>query len=61
MIDEGTVTLTKSEYASLKRDADFFQALDTVGVDGWEGFAEAKQLLWQWQQQEEAEADVPAR
>lgn len=36
-----TVTITKEEYESLKRDSVILQALYANGVDNWEGYGEA--------------------
>jgi hypothetical protein len=44
-VSEGLVSLTQAEYDSLKRDSDFLQALESAGVDNWEGYSYAWQIL----------------
>ena len=45
MNDTDTVTITKKEYESLLKDAEFLEALRSAGVDNWEGYSHALDLL----------------
>lgn len=40
-----TVTIPKSKYDSLIKDADFMRALEAAGVDNWEGYNVAIDIL----------------
>ena len=40
-----TVTITLQEYLELKRDADMLEALNKAGVDNWEGFDDALDMV----------------
>ena len=42
---EETVTITKKEYEELKEDASIYRALQAAGVDNWEGWDFAMDLL----------------
>lgn len=42
---EETVTITVKEYNRLQEDANFLEALRTVGVDNWEGYEEAQEIV----------------
>ena len=42
---EETITISKKEYEDLKEDALFLQALRKAGVDNWEGYSYAQDLL----------------
>lgn len=40
-----TVTITKREYESLLEDVNKLRALEGAGVDNWEGYSYAMELL----------------
>jgi len=42
---EVTVTITLKEYESLKADSEFLNALEAAGVDNWEGYGYALEML----------------
>lgn len=44
-MNEKTVTISKEEYESLKEDARWLQCLENAGVDNWEGYDFARELL----------------
>jgi len=44
-MNEEMVTITKKEYDNMKKEIRFLEALRTVGVDNWEGYDLAKDLL----------------
>lgn len=44
-MNEETVTISKKEYESLKEDARWLQCLEGAGVDNWEGYDYAHELL----------------
>jgi hypothetical protein len=44
-MNEETVTISKKEYESLKEDARWLQCLEGAGVDNWEGYDYARELL----------------
>lgn len=39
------ITISKKEYDRLLADSNFLSALETVGVDNWEGYSEARKML----------------
>jgi hypothetical protein len=39
------ITITKEEYDTLKEDALFLRALERAGVDNWEGYDDALDIL----------------
>lgn len=41
----GTWTLSQAEYQELKKAADLYYALEAVGVDNWEGYSTAWQIV----------------
>lgn len=43
--DDGTVTVSIEEYEELVNDQKFLNCLYSAGVDNWEGFEDAKELL----------------
>ena len=45
---EETVTITLKEYESLKEDSDFLAALQSAGVDNWDGYSYALELQQEW-------------
>lgn len=42
---EETVTIAKSEYERLIADSEFLGALEACGVDNWEGYDLARDLM----------------
>lgn len=44
-MDKETVTITKEEYESLKEDQLWLQCLENAGVDNWEGYDYARELM----------------
>ena len=42
---DGSVTLTKQEYTELSEDREFLYALQAVGVDNWDGYDVAIEML----------------
>ncbi|MDE8648091.1 hypothetical protein PXH69_24240 [Rhodococcus qingshengii] len=49
---EETITISKSEYDSLKEDELWLRALEDAGVDNWRGVDYAKDTLREWQDEE---------
>ena len=54
-MNKETVTITKEEYENLQERDDFLCALEAAGVDNWDGYSEAQQLLREWYGEEEGE------
>jgi len=50
---EKMVTITQKEYNKLLEDSNFLEALRGVGVDNWEGYNEAFELLEEWNNEED--------
>ena len=44
-MNEETVTIKKSEYLSLLSDRKFLEALQGAGVDNWDGYDYAMEIL----------------
>jgi hypothetical protein len=44
-MDEEMITITKKEYDRLKKRSLKLQALDNAGVDNWDGYSYAMELL----------------
>ncbi len=44
-MNEETVTISKKEYESLLEDRKWLQALQNAGVDNWEGYDYACELM----------------
>lgn len=38
------ITITLEEYEALAKDANWLLALESAGVDNWEGYDEARQI-----------------
>jgi len=55
MSKELTITITMEEYEELKRDQDFLNCLAAAGVDNWEGYEYAQELM---DDEDEDEEDV---
>ena len=50
-----TVTVAKEEYENLQERDYFLCALEAAGVDNWEGYSEAQQMLREWYGESEDE------
>lgn len=48
MSDE--VTMSQSEYGKMKLDQDLLEALRQTGVDNWDGWGDALELFYSWQE-----------
>ena len=46
--NEETVTISLKEYEQLLDDSEWLRALEDAGVDNWEGFEFAKEILANW-------------
>lgn len=46
-MSESTVTIPESEYDQLMRDADKLSCLEAMGVDNWQGYDDAMEMLSQ--------------
>lgn len=44
-VGDELVVISKVEYAQLQEDSEFLSALETAGVDNWEGYSIAHQIL----------------
>lgn len=44
-MNEETVTISKKEYESLLEDRKWLQALEGAGVDNWQGYDYARELM----------------
>lgn len=44
-MQEDSVTISASEYEELLSDAQFMRCLEAAGVDNWEGYDIAKDML----------------
>jgi hypothetical protein len=42
------ITIKKSEYEQLLEDQRFLNALERAGVDNWDGYEEAQELMEEW-------------
>jgi len=42
---EDTITISKKEYESLLEDSNWLNALENAGVDNWDGYSFAQELL----------------
>lgn len=43
-----TVTISVEEYEKLQEDQQMLQALQAAGVDNWDGYDYARELLDEW-------------
>ena len=48
MTTEGTVTITEDEYSELIEDSQFLAALRAAGVDNWNGYDHAIDIVSEW-------------
>lgn len=47
---EAMVRITESEYKQLLDDSAFLAALRGAGVDNWDGYDNAQEMLEEWQE-----------
>lgn len=47
-VEDITVEISKKEYNELVQDSRFLNALRAAGVDNWEGYDEAFDILEEW-------------
>lgn len=45
MATEEMITITKKEYDDLKKDQKWLQCLEAAGVDNWQGFDDAREMM----------------
>lgn len=45
---EGTILISKKEYDQLKEDSNLLEALRQSGVDNWDGWSDALNLVRSW-------------
>lgn len=45
MEKEETVTISKAEYDALCKDSEFLGCLEGAGVDNWEGYDDAVEMM----------------
>ena len=50
---EKTVTITEKEYNELCEDSQFLCALQAAGVDNWDGYSDAQEILEEWDNENE--------
>lgn len=43
--EEETITITRKEYDELVNDMIWLRCLESAGVDNWDGFDEAREIL----------------
>jgi hypothetical protein len=41
-----TVTISKKEYDKLKENTDFLECLEACGVDNWNGYSHAQDMMY---------------
>ena len=44
-ISEKTITISQDEYDQLRRDSEFLECLYSAGVDNWDGYDVAQDLM----------------
>ena len=54
IMNEKTVTISKTEYESLLEDSKWLQCLEGAGVDNWSGYDYAREL---WREENEKQHD----
>lgn len=50
--DQSEITIKLTEYAQMNEDQTFLYALQAAGVDNWDGYDEAKDILEQWAEED---------
>ena len=53
MTTEGTVTITEDEYSELIEDSQFLAALRAAGVDNWNGYDHAIDIVSEWDSEDD--------
>ena len=51
--NEEMITIPKRIYDKLVDDSDWLAALESAGVDNWEGFDYAQEIFTKWNQEDE--------
>jgi hypothetical protein len=49
---EETITITKIEHDRLLKDSDFLEALRQAGVDNWDGYDYAFEIIERWEKED---------
>ena len=49
---EGMISITKAEYDALAADSRFLAALEGAGVDNWDGYDNAQDMLEEWDKED---------
>ena len=44
-MDEKMVTITEEEYDQLLKDSNFLNCLESCGVDNWDGYSYAREMM----------------
>ena len=47
-MNEETITISKTEYEELVEDSRMYHALQAAGVDNWEGYYMAYEIIEEW-------------
>ena len=47
-MEEKTVTISKEEYQELLENSQFLSALQAAGVDNWDGYEHAQDIVDEW-------------
>ena len=50
-MDEEKITITKKKYEELSEDSRFLRALRAAGVDNWDGYGIAFDILKEWDEE----------
>lgn len=50
---EKMVTITEAEYDKLSEDSRFLCALQNAGVDNWDGYEVAQEMIEEWDKEDE--------
>lgn len=45
VVTSGKITLSREEYDTLCEAVDFLNCLQAAGVDNWEGYSEAQEMM----------------
>jgi hypothetical protein len=45
MVDQEMIAISKEEYAELVADVEFLGCLHAAGVDSWEGYEDAQEMM----------------
>lgn len=55
-MSEKMVTITEAEHEKLLEDSRFLCALQNAGVDNWDGYEEAQEMIAEWDAEDEQNA-----